>query len=301
MEYVGHCRFSWFGISDTGRSIADIGMARALLWHPLRMAVRFQLFETIMLPSLKAQTDQDFRLIVTVSKSMPEPYHQRLERVLTGWGPAEILVTERTDIGHVLRPVIRETSKGGSVPSVHFRIDDDDALAHDYIARLKMACARLDPGSMVSFPKGFVGFTDGYTAKHTTRLTPNIAIGLALILRPADRRSPFQIQHRKHAQKVPSFSDPTFYAYQNTVHGVNNTKGYDAVTHLRSSENDRLIRKLSNSHPTLIAGKVVAEDVEKALRDAFPFTDGPTLRAAQEKTLYPERLVEEMGFVGLMP
>ena len=297
MEYVGHCRFSWFGISDTGRSISDIETAKAVLWHPLRMAVRFHLFETIMLPSMMAQTDQDFRLIVTVSKAMPDLYHQRLEQVLSGWAPAEILVTERTDIGRVLRPVIRKTSQGATTPSVHFRIDDDDALTHDYIVRLKSACARLDPGSMVSFPKGFVGYTDGYTAKHTTRLLPNIAIGLALYLRPADRRSPFQIQHKKYSQKVPTFTDPTFFAYQNTVHSVNNTKGYDEITHLRSSENDAFIRKLSNDELAQLA----AEEVDTALSNAFPYTDGLALRAAQKKSLYPERLVEEMGFAGLMP
>ena len=71
MKTFGHCRFSYFGTSDTGRAIVDLDAARQLLWNPLRMAVRFHLFENLTLPSIINQSDQDFSFVIISSRQMP--------------------------------------------------------------------------------------------------------------------------------------------------------------------------------------------------------------------------------------
>ena len=72
MKIYGHCRFSYFGQTDTGKAVQTEEDAKALLWNAERMAVRFHLLENIMLPSMIAQTDQDFQFVITTSNEMPD-------------------------------------------------------------------------------------------------------------------------------------------------------------------------------------------------------------------------------------
>ncbi len=264
------------------------------------MASRFHLFEHLMLPSLKAQTDQDFEMVFTLSSTMPETYRARLEELLEGWAPARLNVTEATDIGRALRPLIKEASEDETRANIHFRLDDDDALAAIYLARLRSAADRMSPGSMISFSSGFVGFTDGTTAKHTTRTTPCIAIGLAQYHRPESWRSPFQIQHKQHINRVPTFVDPSFKAYHHSVHGTNNTKGYGRLMHADTRAESQWVRNLVNSHRELRDGATVPEGLDDKISAAFPFTTGTQIRAAMEQSLNGQQLAEEMGFSHLM-
>ncbi len=253
-----------------------------------------------MLPSLKSQTDQDFETVFTISAAMPEAYRARLEELLGNWAPARLNVTEATDIGRALRPFIREASEDGTRANVHFRIDDDDALAARYLARLRSAADRMKPGSMISFSSGFVGFTDGATAKHTKRTTPCIAIGLALYLKPENWRSPFQIQHKKHINRVPTFVDPTFQAYHHSIHGTNNTKGYGRTMHADSRENSRWVHNLIQTHRDLQNGAVAPEGLDDQIAEALPFTTGTSIRGVMEQSLNGRELAEKMGFSHLM-
>ena len=47
-----------------------------------RMERRFQLFEKLALRSLLQQNDQDFRCIFLITKSFPQDYRERLEKLV---------------------------------------------------------------------------------------------------------------------------------------------------------------------------------------------------------------------------
>jgi len=79
---VGHCRFSWVGFSDTGRLASDIERAKIELWNPMRMAIRFWLFEQVLLPSLDTQIDQGFVVSLLISVDLPQKYRDRLEAIV---------------------------------------------------------------------------------------------------------------------------------------------------------------------------------------------------------------------------
>lgn len=290
----GHCRFSFVGLSDTGREIVTPEAAFGKLWHPARMAVRFHLMETILLPAIRAQTDPDFRFLITTSTLMPDPFQDRLDRVTAGIPQLRILRSAERDIHRALRPAMAEASGGGSAPSVHFRVDDDDAVSVDYVARLRVAARRVDPGGMVTFPTGVIGFLHEGVARHVTFHKPSIAIGLALVVPPGGR-NPFHIQHAAHASRVPSFTDPTFPAYHYTLHSANNTSGYDRLVHLDTSENRR-IQKIMTQNPGFAAGEVTTPAAEAALAAAFPHVPSGALRQAIGRAADPLGLAEEMGF-----
>lgn len=295
MKIFGHCRFSYFGISDTGREIGTPEAAFGKLWHPVRMAVRFHLMEAILLPSIRAQTDPDFTFVITTSEAMPAPYHERLERITADIPQVRILRTAQTNLSRALRPVMLEASEGQTQPAVHFRLDDDDAVSHDYVARLRKASAKVDPGGMITFPSGVIGFLDGAEARHCTFFKHSVAIGLALVTDARKPLQPFRIQHVMHAWRVPSFTDPTFPAFHYTLHSVNNTSGYGQLFHLDSAQRRR-IQKLLAANPELAQGAVSTAGADAALLRAFPHTTGAAMRAAIANSADPLRLVEEMGF-----
>lgn len=291
MKIVGHCRFSYFGRTDTGRDVATLADAEAKLWNAERMAVRFHLFERILLPSIAAQTDPGFSFVVTCSEAMPAAFHDRLEAALDGIAQARILRTAETEIGRALKPVMVEASNGRQDPAVHFRVDDDDALAVDYIARLRAAAAGLRPSTMITFPAGVMGFLDAGRGCHRAFHKHAIAIGLALVKAPADTRTPFQIQHRAYAQSNPVYADPTFPAWHYTRHTTNNTNGYDRVIHRDGGVVDIVAENSRKVHPEFAEGAVTTPEAEAILATAFPHTTGEALRAAIEASADPHALM----------
>ncbi len=294
---TGYCRFSWFGVSDTGREISDLETAKSTLWHPERMAVRFHLFEKITLPSIVSQTDQDFKLILLISDEFPDIYRDRLEKAVDGRNNIEISSTAQTDIGRALRQHIEE-SVDSADKSLHFRIDDDDALSSCYISKLRhiKEQTNLAEGTAISFPKGVVSFLDQDVAKHAPYLKPYIAQGLAFVVGSTYRRNPFQVQHRRVGQRQPSYVDPTFCAFQYTLHGMNNTKGYKADQTERLAQSRSPTRILRNN-PNLVAGEVAHPDVEAQIASANFGSSSVTLRASLEETLAPRLLAQSYGFV----
>ncbi len=297
MRIYGHCRFSWFGISDTGRDISDLETAQKVLWHPERMAVRFHLFETIMLPSIRAQTDSNFVLYLIVSEDMPQVYHERLAAVTKTTPMVEILRTSERDIARALRPAIHSSIEIDP-KALHFRIDDDDALCSTYIARLRSIIDRsgFDPGTAISFPKGIVSFFHEGKAKHAEFYKTYVAAGLAFVVGEGYRRNPFQVQHRQVGKRQPSFVDPTFHAFQVTWHTVNNTKGYNRIVHDHTAGGTGIDRLLRNN-PDIAEGAIVPAGLEPEIEAGFEFADAKGLRAMLEQTLDARSLAESFGFL----
>lgn len=290
MKIFGHCRFSFFGQTDTGKHVQSFEDAQRLLWNPDRMAVRFHLFEQMMLPSIRHQTDPDFTFVVVTSHDMPDIYQARLDAATAGMQNLRILRAETRDIGHALKPVMVEASNDRRDPAVHFRIDDDDALSADYVARLRSTASGQRASTLISFSKGVLGFTDGDVARHRAFSKTAIAIGLAIVKAPADTRSIFQIQHRAYMQKNPHYIDPTFPAYHYTRHSTNNTNGYEKAVHLSGGVVDVIVKNSYAAHPEFAEGAVTTREADTAIASAFPWTDGPHLRDIIAQTQHPDRL-----------
>jgi hypothetical protein len=293
MKIFGHCRFSYYGLTDTGREVQSEADAAEKLWNAERMAVRFHLFENILLPSIKHQTDPDFTLVVTCSELMPSVYHDRLEAAVAEIPQIRLLRTPDTNISRVLRPVMLEANNDGRDTAIHFRVDDDDALGVDYVARLRRVSAMsLPPYSLITFPTGVMGFLDGTTPRHMPQFKPSIAIGLAVLKAPEDLRTIFHMQHKRYGQHHPTYSDPTFAAFHYTRHTTNNTNGYNQVIHRDGDVPDTVARRARKAFPEFEDGAVTTAKAEQSLAEAFPYTTGEYLRRAIAATLRPADLLE---------
>lgn len=189
---VGICRFSFVGRGDWKRfSGADDAALPALmeaqardLFTPARLARRFRAFEAICLPSIAAQTDRDFRFLVLTSPLMPAPWLERLRACVAEVPMAELIVSDAAHVGAALVPRLAQIAAGtpgGSV--VQFRLDDDDALARDFIANLRRHVARLSdlPAFAVSFRRNMaVTLYPGARAEFWRFDEPFYGAGLAI-------------------------------------------------------------------------------------------------------------------------
>lgn len=268
MMIVGHCRFSYFGLTDTGREILTEDDAHQKLWTDERMNARFHLFENLLLPSIRAQTDPHFSLVILTSEKMPDRFHRRLAEATRDVPQIAILRTESTSANRVLGEVIHEANDKGRKPSVNFRVDDDDAFSIDYVEKLREASERLPLGSLISFPRGLMAFSDVPSPRCCMEQKTWIAIGLATINAPDDRRNPFWMQHRRAHRSRPSYLDPRFFAYIHTLHAFNNTGGYDPNN--RPGPERRAIQRAKETWPELNT-ESFTEEAREALKQSFPF------------------------------
>ena len=127
-------RFS-YRADDASKNVA--GPTRKINEDPLnadRLELRFRLFESTSLPSVKAQTDQQFKWIIIVDKALQPEFRSRLETLLEArpnfvihaYDPAD-----RMDRLEWLERYIEPDKSPDYVLTTN--LDDDDALPDNFV------------------------------------------------------------------------------------------------------------------------------------------------------------------------
>lgn len=131
------------------------------LFDEARLRRRFDIWEAVTLPSLAAQTDGNFALVVVTSSLLPEWAKARLEKALAAQ-PFETRITA-PDPDQVFSKTVRQNVRAAADQTDGligtFRLDDDDALAADFIARFRAEGAK---GHNASPPVEVYGFENGW-------------------------------------------------------------------------------------------------------------------------------------------
>lgn len=193
VQVLGLCRFSLVSEGAFQVEHATIEERRAFLYDPVRLQQRFVWFEHVVLPCLRAQTDPDFTLVVLTGDDLPHPFCDLLE-ALCATVP-QIVLDRRAPGMH--RDLCRDSIRARIDPDAdvvaQFRLDDDDAVAVDFVARLRSDFAVLRPiyareGRLsLDYARGLVlAVEDGITLRPV--VAANWTPALALFLPPnADR------------------------------------------------------------------------------------------------------------------
>jgi hypothetical protein len=103
--------------------------------NPDRLELRFRLFECTCLPSVKAQTNQQFKWIIIVDRDMPPAFRSRLETLLDGRSNFFIHAYDpeaRMDELAWLEPYFGPGPAPDYVLSTN--LDDDDALPDNFVS-----------------------------------------------------------------------------------------------------------------------------------------------------------------------
>lgn len=216
-QVIGLCRFSYPALGGFQRQ-HDTPQDRArFLYHPDRLEERFRLFESITLPSIRGQTDPDFRFLVVIGDDFPQ--RGRLEALLADVPQAVIRAYPPRRHREVMREAINTLRDPVAPLSIQFRLDDDDAVNLRFVERLRGVTRDCRPLFMGNLKTG-IDFTRGHVvrASHTGIEAEGVtrawwSPGMALVLRKGNMQTVMNFAHQSVWQHMPtiSLSDPDMF------------------------------------------------------------------------------------------
>lgn len=215
MQVIGLCRFSYLGEGGFQVEHATLAERAAFLYDPARLEARFRAFSAVTLPAMRAQTDPDFTLLVVIGDSFPAAARARLEQLLADVPQAVIQTHPPGPHRQVMRDAINSVRQDTGLPCLQFRMDDDDAVALDFVARLRADAARIAP-LLAGERHVAIDYRSGYAAHFGPDGIGAVAINepcwtpaLAIAFAPQVDLSILNFAHAKLPRMMPlvSFSD----------------------------------------------------------------------------------------------
>lgn len=188
MRVIGLCRFSYVGYGGYKNDHEDLETRRAYLYAPDRLEERFRLFETICLPSVIGQTDKDFSLAIVTGECLPEQYLERLLALTAPLPNVAVLMKPPGRHRSVMSRALNFMREDYGQPCIQFRLDDDDAMAVDFIARIKQAAENTRaiwqnaPMMTIDYNRGFVyeATADGLAISPDRHQYSALALGVVI-------------------------------------------------------------------------------------------------------------------------
>ena len=225
---IGLVRFSVLTPTYYSERFKTLQETAAHLFSPARMELRFRLFERLCLQSMTGQGDGDFRLIVLAAEAMPKVYLERLHALLE---PHENISLRLVGPGKhyaMLREAYQSVPVEGCSHRIMFRLDDDDAVDRDFIARSKRLVRGLfhlheaPPPTIIAYNRGFYlrRSETGSEVFDAVERAP-LSAGVTLVAPLAHETNPYRYVHRKFAQHYNTYSDISVPGFIRTIHGDN--------------------------------------------------------------------------------
>lgn len=232
IQVLGLCRFSMLAVGDFQTTGDDLERNRRILYDPARLDRRMAWFQNLCLPPLLWQTDADFTLVIATGSDLPEPWLGRL-RALVAAAPQlrlELMAPDRH--AAMCRTAIgRHTDLTADVV-VQFRMDDDDAVALDYVRRVR-ADHRLVRALVTPHHPAVITYTSGLVAeRHRSGLrlhremAQNWCPAQSYYFAGGQVRSLMNYRHDKVWAKVPTLALPDRVMWVRGHHGDNDSGGH---------------------------------------------------------------------------
>lgn len=128
-----------------------------LALDPIWLEGRFHLFETYCLPSVLAQDCRNFKWIIFFDENTPDAFKARIsniqdprvESLYVGWLS-----------GDLVRLTIRDRIPPDATHVITSRLDNDDAIAPNYIRRLQDNVYETDKCVYLNIPDGYILYGD---------------------------------------------------------------------------------------------------------------------------------------------
>ena len=226
-------RFSY--VADAGFKLSSEGLdgIRRTLYEPARLERRFRLFEALALPSLAAQSDPDFTLVVLVGEDFPTHARMRMERLIDPFQDAHLVALPPYNNYKGTKLAIEACRQDSATHLLTIRLDDDDALGRDCIAAHKVlapAMAALGPihaPAVVCFNNGL--FLDlaaqGNSVFGVVEKQP-ISVGTGMITPAGARPTVFSTDHRRLHTRWNCYTEALTPRFIRTVHRDNDSAAH---------------------------------------------------------------------------
>lgn len=247
-QIIGLMRFSYISKGGFAHSHDPQAAQEAMIYNEARMERRFELFENFALRSLKQQTDQDFKCIFLITKTMPKPMKDRLHDLVAGWAPAVVVEKPFMPQFRAIRACYEE-HQDNSLPWVTtFRLDDDDMLDRYFVNRIRdlsVPLAEVKGGGqpvVMAFNKGIyleIG-ANGNRIFDACERTP-LSVGTAMITPAMGGKNIYSRNHRKLPAFFTTYQDVDAPSWLRTIHRDNDS--VPEFTALTDQENEATVDK----------------------------------------------------------
>lgn len=251
VQMLGLCRFSYLGGRGFQVAHDSIDQRRAFLYAPERLARRWFWFENVALPAWRAQKDDDFTLVLMTGADLPEPYLARL-RDLAGDLPQLRLALVPPMERHIdacMAAVAPHIEAGADVVG-HFRHDDDDAVAVDFIrdARRDFAKARglwqQNRRLSCDYARGVVLRAGPQSLTAETRIIHNASAALVVHLPPDAGRCILHFPHFKVNLSMPGVTLAAKPMFLRSLHEDNDSGAVGAGYAVEQAPGEDMARLL---------------------------------------------------------
>lgn len=226
VQMLGLCRFSYLGLRGYQVEHDSIAARRAYLYDPARLERRWLWFTTVALPGWLAQTDPDFTLVVMTGPDLPQPWLDRLHDLCARLPQLRLsLVAPMEYHLQACRAAVAPHVDGTAQVIGHFRHDDDDAVAIDYVARTRADFARVAPlwqehGRLsLDYARGLMVEARSGQLTITPRICHNMGVALTIFLPPEAQQTALDFNHTRLAQWMPGVQISEPLMFLRSIHG----------------------------------------------------------------------------------
>lgn len=230
LQVLGLCRFSLL-VTDGFRKMPEpLEERRARLYDPARLNERMTWFEHVFLPSIRAQTDRDFLMIVATGEDLPEPWRGRLSALAASVPEIELLFLPPAGHSEQTREALLARMDSRADVVAQFRQDDDDAVALDFVGRVRQDFTdRLQPLFdlqsllMLDYARGFALTGFGGAVSLYPMISQSWALAQVIYMRPDHSRTAMDYPHKRIFRHMPTVSLNDRAMYLRGIHDWNDS------------------------------------------------------------------------------
>lgn len=224
LQLIGLCRFSYRTAEGSGFA------ATSGIEDLARLTERLSIFRRLWLPSMAKQIDKRFKVIILVGTGLPQSIRAELEALIAGT-PEIILHTEKDGQTHneICSKVLRHYRTPGHEFIGEFGMDDDDAVALDFVELVHRRFATLHPlisevGRIeLDFSRGYAAHISGDVIRLKEVVSPHWNCGQVILQRLPTRLSLFNFRHTRFWMKHPCLLDTREPMFIRSFHGHNDS------------------------------------------------------------------------------
>lgn len=248
VQMLGLCRFSYVGLRGYQVGHDSYDERRAYLYDANRLERRWFWFTRVCLPAWQAQTDPDFTLVIMTGPDLPEPYLSRLREICDRLPQFRLaLVPPMERHLEACRAAIAPHVEASADVVGHFRHDDDDAVAVDYVDRTRKDFRRVkalwkcEGRLALDYSRGLMLRRDGTGLQLIPRLCHNMGVALTLFLSADAAETALHYDHSKLALWMPGVSITRPLMFLRSIHADSDSgdMGPGLAWHATSEQIDR--------------------------------------------------------------
>ncbi|MBY6091428.1 glycosyltransferase [Maritimibacter alkaliphilus] len=231
VQMLGLCRFSYpTALDGFERTEGDAATNAARLYAPERLDLRLWFFEHVTLPAIRAQSDPDFTIALLAGEGLPQPYRGRLEALVADIPQVKAQFPPEGQKHRAVCKAVLTALRDPEARAVgEFTLDDDDAVAVDFVASAKRHFAamkdiwREENRAALDYNAGLVlrAGAGGLEAEPVNR--QQWAPALAIFSRPSSTRSLQDFNHRRVWSRIPTLTLPGPVMFLRGAHGGNDS------------------------------------------------------------------------------